>query len=146
MKNPNELDHQIIEYPSNRLLNISGTGELSVSGNLNLSGSFSGKLNVSQCLVVGKEGVIMGEFKVKDLKLYGKVIGTIHVSGRAELYETSHISGKIFAKEIKMHSGSSLNGEPKAEKPLLQENENNGRESVMVESFFTRPVVKTNSH
>lgn len=133
MNSIDKVDDQIIESPSNRLQNISGTGEMSISGNLNLSGVYSGKLNVSESLLVGKEGVVIGEFKVKNLIVYGKVIGTVYVSNHAELHPNSQISGKIIAKEIKMHPGSKVNGIRYAEKLTTQEKENKRFESFIAD-------------
>ncbi len=132
MNDIDKVDGQIIESPSNLLQNISGTGEISINGNLNLSGVYSGKLNISESLLVGKEGVIIGEFKVKNLIVYGKVIGTVYVSNHAELHPDSLISGKIIAKEIKMHAGSKINGMRYAEKLTRQEKENKRFEPLIV--------------
>lgn len=115
------MDNQINGAASNHLEKMSGSGELSIEGDLFISGTFKGKLNVSQSLVVGKEGIIIGEFRVRDLEVYGKVIGKIFVSNHAELHENSQISGRIVAKELKMHERSKINGGRSIEYPTGEE-------------------------
>ena len=146
MENASELDNQIIESPSNRLYNLSGTGEMSINGNLTLSGVYSGKLNVSQCLVVGKEGLVIGEIRVKDLKVYGKMIGKVYVSNVVELHENSQISGRLVAKELKMHSGSKINGGRDVEKITSYVNKNNRYESINAGSLAKHAVAGVGDH
>jgi cytoskeletal protein CcmA (bactofilin family) len=100
---------QISEAQSN-LHNVSGSGEISVNGNLAVAGSFMGKLNVSGCLVVDRDGVITGEFRTKDLQVYGRIIGKVYVSGQAEMHAGSRISGRILARELIMHPQAVING------------------------------------
>lgn len=111
MKNFIEAENQMEEFSSSYLENISGKGELSITGNLTISGIYSGKLVVSECLEVAKDGILIGEFYVKDLVVFGKIIGTIHVSNVAKLHEGSQISGTLAAKEIRKHYDTSLHGE-----------------------------------
>jgi cytoskeletal protein CcmA (bactofilin family) len=121
MENMSEMDNQFEKATSNRLEKMSGSGELSIEGDLFISGTFKGKLNVSQTLVVGKEGIIIGEFRTRDLQVYGKVIGKIFVSNHADLHENSQISGRIVAKELKMHDRSKINGGRIIEYPVAEE-------------------------
>ncbi len=146
MENISELENQIIESPSNLLYNFSGTGEMSIKGNLTLSGVYSGKLNVSQCLMVGKEGVVIGEVRVKDLKVYGKMIGKVYVSNVVELHENAQISGRLIANELKMHTGSKINGGREVEKITRYDNENNRYESGNTGSIAKQAVAGVENH
>jgi cytoskeletal protein CcmA (bactofilin family) len=119
MENMSEMDNQ--GAASNHLEKMSGSGELSIEGDLFISGTFKGKLNVSQSLIVGKEGIIIGEFRVRNLQVYGKVVGKIFVSNLAELHENSTISGRIVTKELKMHDQSKINGGRIIEYPTGEE-------------------------
>ncbi len=111
MKNFIESENQMDDISSSYLENISGKGELSITGNLSITGVYSGKLVVSECLEVGKEGILIGEFYVKDLVVFGKIVGTVHVSNVAKLHEGSQISGTLVAKEVRKHYDTILHGQ-----------------------------------
>ncbi len=121
-------DIQNAENSSNQLNVVSGKGELIINGSLNLSGVYSGKLNISECLVVDKEGILIGEFKVKDLIVFGKIIGTVHVSNLTVLHEGSKISGTLISKEIKKHPDAFITG----------------HQGIKTHSANTAPVLDTN--
>jgi cytoskeletal protein CcmA (bactofilin family) len=88
----------------------SGRGDLWFRGNLRIEGIFSGKLNVSGSLTVGKDARITGEVEVNDLILFGYLVGNVRVNNMAVFHSSSTFSGTISASEAELNIGCRISG------------------------------------
>jgi|WetSurMetagenome_2_1015567.scaffolds.fasta_scaffold31628_2 cytoskeletal protein CcmA (bactofilin family) len=111
----NETSNWLPDEPERNLdalrINYAGKGELSVSGNLEIDGKFSGKLKVSGNLTVGKDALIIGELAANDLILFGRIQGSAKVVNKVTFHTASVFSGSIAAKEAEILPGSSIRGD-----------------------------------
>jgi cytoskeletal protein CcmA (bactofilin family) len=89
---------------------ISATGEFSISGNLTISGIFTGKLNVEGRLIIRPGSRVVGEIVANDLDLYGRLKGNILVLNQAEFANGSDFSGYIQASEAIFQNGCTISG------------------------------------
>lgn len=60
-------------------------------------------------LVVEKSGSIKGQLHVHDLKIFGRVEGTIRSSGKVILYPGSYVEGEITAENLVIQPGATAN-------------------------------------
>jgi cytoskeletal protein CcmA (bactofilin family) len=89
---------------------ISATGEFSISGNLTISGIFTGKLKVEGRLIIRPGSRVVGEIFANDLDLYGHLKGNIKVINQAGFAAGSHFSGYIQADEAVIQNGCTISG------------------------------------
>ena len=89
---------------------ISATGEFSISGNLTISGIFTGKLKVEGRLIIRPGARVVGEIFANDLDLYGRLKGNIKVINQAGFAAGSDFSGYIQAEEAVIQNGCTISG------------------------------------
>jgi cytoskeletal protein CcmA (bactofilin family) len=75
-------------------------GKLRMEGGLRIDGDFDGNLEATGTVVVGKDGFLKGEFKVKDAVIGGKVIGNLAAQQQIELQAGAHVEGDLRCKSI----------------------------------------------
>ncbi len=85
-------------------------GELSFEEPLMIKGKFSGVINASGDLYIGKDAVIKATVEANIVSLKGKMTGNIGAHSRVELFATSRIEGDITTPELIVESGSRFNG------------------------------------
>jgi len=88
----------------------SGNGHVTLEGDLEITGYFSGMLKLNGNLTVGKNARIIGDFFASNMKVHGKIIGTATISGKAIFLEGSEFSGILSASEAEIHEGSKISG------------------------------------
>ena len=60
-------------------------------------------------LIIEQTGSIKGQLHVHNLKIYGKVEGTIRSSGKVILYPGSSVDGEITAENLVVQPGATAN-------------------------------------
>ena len=70
-------------------------GTFKVSGNLRVDGKFTGKLNLTETLVVGKNGLVNAEVKVRCAVVAGTIKGDLHASEKITLQSGSRLEGEM---------------------------------------------------
>jgi cytoskeletal protein CcmA (bactofilin family) len=88
----------------------SGRGDLIFLGNLAVTGTFSGKLNVSGRLTITRDARVSGEITASDLVVEGKLQGSARVNGKAVFFSESFFSGALIANEAEFHHGCFVSG------------------------------------
>lgn len=111
----------------------SGRGDLSFSGNLLVTGNFSGKLNVAGCLTIGDSALVSGEIFAADLAVHGFIIGSAKVEHKALFYPESKFSGVLTAREAEFHEGCQIRGMKTVDRVI----EKKVAEVLKAESFDT---------
>ena len=79
-------------------------GNLECSENFLVEGAVEGNLNSHGTIVLGKDAVVRGEVRAREVAVSGIVVGTIRCSDRLEIFESAKIIGTIQAP------GAQING------------------------------------
>lgn len=97
-------------------------GDIETAGILKIEGRVEGTIRGARQLLLGRGGEIYGDVNAREVILGGSVSGTITALERAEIQETSRISGDIYTKTIVVHEGAVLNGSVRmSDKPMVSE-------------------------
>ena len=86
-------------------------GNCETEGTLRIEGAVEGTVRAGKAVVVGKDGVVVGDIVTQDAIIGGKVEGTVVAESRLELQATCVIQGQIHARRIKLDEGGRINGE-----------------------------------
>lgn len=85
-------------------------GSIKFSNDMIIDGKIEGGIQSEKGKVtIGENANITGDVKAGEVKLYGKVTGTI-TSDRCELKEKSRLDGDIKTKTVSMEEGAILTG------------------------------------
>ena len=85
-------------------------GSIRFSNDMIIDGKIDGEIISEKGKVtIAENASIKGDVKAGEVKLYGKVEGTI-TSDRCELKEKSHLVGDIKTKTLSMEEGATLQG------------------------------------
>lgn len=85
-------------------------GEFKVTGNLRVDGQFNGKLNISETLVVGKNGQVDAEVKVRSAVIAGTIKGDLNASEKITLQSGSRLEGEMVTSKLVIEEGVSFQG------------------------------------
>lgn len=85
-------------------------GDCYTEGTLRVEGSIEGTVHAGKAVVVGKDGVVLGDITTQDAVIGGRVVGTIIAESRLELQATCVIEGEVRARRIKLDEGGRVNG------------------------------------
>ena len=85
-------------------------GNLECSESLLVEGAVEGNLNSHGTIVLGKDAVVRGEVRGREVAVSGIVVGTIRCSDRLEIFESAKIIGTIQAPVLQMEPGALING------------------------------------
>ena len=85
-------------------------GDLSAKGNLRIDGTFIGKLKVEGSLIVGKDGVLEGEFHTKNAIISGSLKGKLFVEEKAEFHSGAKFDGELSCKGLVVEDGVVFDG------------------------------------
>jgi cytoskeletal protein CcmA (bactofilin family) len=85
-------------------------GNLECSENFLVEGAVEGNLNSRGTIVLGKDSVVRGEVRAREVAVSGIVVGTIRCSNRLEIFQSAKIIGTIQAPVMKMEPGALVNG------------------------------------
>ena len=86
-------------------------GNCETEGTLRIEGELEGTVRAGKAVVVGKDGVVLGDILTQDAIIGGRVTGTVVAESRLELQSTCIIDGEIQARRIKLDEGGRVNGE-----------------------------------
>jgi len=86
------------------------TGTIKFSNDMIIDGKVDGEIHSDQgSVTIGENANITGDIKAGDVKLYGKVKGTI-TSERCELKAKSELDGDVKTQKFSVEEGASLKG------------------------------------
>lgn len=86
------------------------TGDCETEGTLRIEGTVEGRVTAGKAVVIGRDGVVIGDVDTQDAVIGGRVEGTVVAESRLELQETCVIDGEIRARRIKLEEGGKVNG------------------------------------
>lgn len=86
-------------------------GELSGSEDLMIDGDVEGTITLLEnSLTIGPNARVTADIKVRNLIVFGKVNGTLQVSGRVDLRNTAIVQGDIFGGRLSIEENAQLKG------------------------------------
>lgn len=86
-------------------------GSLYVPHSLHIDGTFKGgKLDTTEDLKVGENGVVEGEVSARNTIIAGKITGNVTVEERAELLASASLNGDLRARELIIEEGAFFQG------------------------------------
>jgi len=88
---------------------VNGTVEVN-EGTIRIDGQFEGTVNCPDTLVIGKDGIVKAEIKVKSAVIGGKLIGNIDAREKIELQAGSHVEGDIKTRRLVIDEGVFFEG------------------------------------
>lgn len=103
--------------PDNNLEAMSTVGENStldgtfeVTGNLRVDGKFTGKLRVSETLVVGRNGMVDAKVVAKNAVIAGTIKGDLNATEKITLQSGSRLEGEMVTSRLVIEEGVSFQG------------------------------------
>lgn len=85
-------------------------GTFEVTGNLRVDGKFSGKLRVTETLVVGKNGLVDAKVTTKNAVIAGTIKGDLNSSEKITLQSGSRLEGEMVTSRLVIEEGVSFQG------------------------------------
>jgi len=86
-------------------------GELAGNEDLVMDGDIEGTISLPEnSLTVGPNGRVAADIRAKNLIVFGKVTGTLHVSGRVDLRHSAIVLGDIFGGRLSIEENALLKG------------------------------------
>jgi len=85
-------------------------GSVIVPHNLRVEGSFKGRIETSEEIVIGGTGVVNADIKAKSAIVGGQIIGNLMVEDRVELEQNASLIGDLRAKDLIINEGAVFHG------------------------------------
>lgn len=85
-------------------------GDCSSDGTIRVEGQVEGAVRAAKSVVVGKDGVVIGDISTQDAIIAGRVNGSLSAESRIELQSTCHIEGDIRSRRVKLDEGGQVDG------------------------------------
>jgi len=101
-----------VEVPSINLLG-SGTivkGEIKLSGDFRIDGTFIGSIQCKGKVVVGPTGTIEGEINCQNADFSGEIKATVKVAELITLKESAKFTGDITTNKLAIEPGAKFSG------------------------------------
>ena len=94
-------------------------GDCSSDGTIRVEGRVEGSIRAGKSVVVGQEGIVVGDIETQDAIVAGRVQGSVSADSRVELQATCRVEGDIRSRRVKLDEGGQIDGslhmgEPKA--------------------------------
>ena len=86
-------------------------GDCSSDGTIRVEGHVEGSVKASKSVVVGKDGVVLGDIVTQDAIVAGRVNGSVKADSRVELQATCRVEGDIRSRRIKLDEGGTVDGQ-----------------------------------
>jgi cytoskeletal protein CcmA (bactofilin family) len=85
-------------------------GTFEVTGNLRVDGKFTGKLRVTETLVVGKNGLVDAKVEARNAVVAGTIKGDLNASEKITLQSGSRLEGEMVTSRLVIEEGVSFQG------------------------------------
>jgi cytoskeletal protein CcmA (bactofilin family) len=86
------------------------TGNCESDGTIRVEGSVEGAIKAAKSVVVGKEGIVIGDITTQDAIVAGRVNGSVTAESRVELQSSCRIQGDIRSRRVKLEEGGQIDG------------------------------------
>ncbi|MDE6421206.1 MAG: polymer-forming cytoskeletal protein [Lachnospiraceae bacterium] len=85
-------------------------GNINAPETIRIDGSLNGDCTCKENVILGTEGVIIGNISALNVTLSGRVTGDIHVQGRLELFSTAKVTGNVTARSLIVDEDACFDG------------------------------------
>ncbi|WP_027183661.1 bactofilin family protein [Desulfovibrio inopinatus] len=85
-------------------------GRLDFEGSVRIDGNFQGEVESSGTLVVGKDATIIGQVKVGQLVLSGRLEGDVTAQKKVTMHKTAVFYGNLVTPALVVEDGAVLEG------------------------------------
>ncbi len=85
-------------------------GDCETDGTLRIEGAAQGAIRAGKAVVIGKEGLVIGDVHTQDAVVSGRVEGSVTAESRLELQATCRIDGEVSTPRLQLEEGAVLNG------------------------------------
>jgi cytoskeletal protein CcmA (bactofilin family) len=86
------------------------TGDCESDGTIRVEGSIEGSVKAAKSVVVGKDGLVVGDVTTQDAIIAGRVSGSVTAESRVELQASCRIEGDIRSRRVKLEEGGQVDG------------------------------------
>jgi len=86
------------------------TGDCESDGTIRVEGSIEGAVKAAKSVVVGKDGIVIGDISTQDAIVAGRVNGSVTAESRVELQSSCRIEGDIRSRRVKLDEGGQIDG------------------------------------
>ncbi len=86
-------------------------GDCSSDGTIRVEGQVEGSVKAAKSVVIGKEGVVVGDVATQDAIVAGRVNGSVSAESRVELQASCRVEGDIRSRRIKLDEGGQVDGQ-----------------------------------
>lgn len=85
-------------------------GNISAPETIRIDGTLNGDCTCQGNVILGTDGVIIGNIQAQNVTLSGKVTGDVHVFGRLELFSTAKLAGNVAARSLIVDEDACFDG------------------------------------
>lgn len=85
-------------------------GDCRTDGTIRVEGRVDGSVRATKAVVIGKDGLVVGDVETQDAVVAGRVQGSIAAKSRVELQATCRIEGDIKSRRVKLEEGGTVDG------------------------------------
>jgi len=85
-------------------------GDINTDGTIRIDGRVEGSLHRADTLIVGAEGVVIGDVEAREVVIGGSLNGNLSVSGRVEVQASATVHGDIRAAAVLLQEGGTVHG------------------------------------
>ena len=86
-------------------------GDCTSDGTIRVEGQVEGAVRAAKSVVVGKDGVVVGDIITQDAIVAGRINGSVTAESRVELQATCRVQGDIRSRRIKLDEGGQVDGQ-----------------------------------
>ena len=86
-------------------------GDCSSDGTIRIEGQVEGSVKAAKSVVIGKDGVVIGDVVTQDAIVAGRVNGSVNAESRVELQASCRVEGDIRSRRIKLDEGGQVDGQ-----------------------------------
>ena len=85
-------------------------GNISAPETIRIDGTLNGDCTCQGNVILGTDGVIIGNIQAQNVTLSGKVTGDVHASGKLELFSTAKLAGNVTARSLIVDEDACFDG------------------------------------
>lgn len=86
------------------------TGDITFSSGMRVDGIIRGKIRADASLIIGKEGFIDAEARVRKAVVHGEFRGTLRAAERVEIHKEGKVIGDIYSPCLIIEAGATFEG------------------------------------
>lgn len=85
-------------------------GDCETDGTLRIEGAVQGTVRAAKAVVIGRDGLVIGDVITQDAVISGRVEGSVTAESRLELQASCQIDGEVYTPRLQLEEGAVFNG------------------------------------